>query len=65
LTIKVNLRNIVNNLISLTVIILELNRRFNGCVPIASVVDRGSSPGQVKPKNMKLVFVASPLGTQR
>jgi len=32
LTIKVNLRNIVNNLISLTpsLLQLELNRRFNG-----------------------------------
>jgi hypothetical protein len=26
--------------------------------------DVGSSPGRVKPKTMKLVFVASPLNTQ-
>jgi hypothetical protein len=28
------------------------------------VVDMGSSPGRVKPKSIKLVFVASPLSTQ-
>jgi hypothetical protein len=30
----------------------------------SSVVDRGSSPGRVKPKSIKLVFVASLLSTQ-
>ena len=29
----------------------------------SSAVDRGSSPGRVKPKIIKLVFVASPLNT--
>jgi len=28
---------------------------------LSSVVDRGLSPGRVKPKTIKLVFVASPL----
>jgi hypothetical protein len=30
----------------------------------SSAVDRGSSPGRVKPKTIKLVFVASPLSTR-
>jgi hypothetical protein len=33
-------------------------------VLVSSVVDRGFEPDQVKPKTIKLVFVASPLGTQ-
>jgi hypothetical protein len=30
----------------------------------SSAVDRGFKPGWVKPKTIKLVFVASPLSTQ-
>jgi hypothetical protein len=30
----------------------------------SSAVDRGSSPGRVKPKTIKLVLVASPLSTR-
>jgi len=33
-------------------------------VVASSAVDRGSSPGQIKPKTIKLVFVASPLSMQ-
>jgi hypothetical protein len=33
-------------------------------VIVSSAVDRGSSLGQVKPKTMQLIFVASPLSTQ-
>ena len=31
----------------------------------SSAVDRGFEPGRVKPKTIKLVFVASPLSTQQ
>jgi hypothetical protein len=30
----------------------------------SSAVDRGFDPGRIKPKTIKLVFVASPLSTQ-
>jgi hypothetical protein len=33
-------------------------------VLVSSVVDRGFEPGWVKPKTIKLVFVASPLSMQ-
>ena len=45
---------------------LQLNL-FGGVmvsVLASSAVDRGFEPGRVKPKTMKLVFVASPLRTQ-
>ena len=47
----------------------QKNNRIGGvmvAVPASSVVGRGfeSSPGQIKPKTIKLVFVASPLSTQ-
>jgi hypothetical protein len=34
-------------------------------VVVSSAVDRGFDPGRVKRKTIKLVFVASPLSTQR
>jgi hypothetical protein len=34
------------------------------CVLISRAVDRGFEPGRVKPKTLKLVFVASSLSTQ-
>ena len=49
-----------------TIIYWEVNR-FGGVmvsVLASSVVDRGSSPGRVKPKIINLVCVASPLSMQ-
>ena len=49
------------------VAVLQIQYRIGGVmVGILSlnVIDRGFEPSQVKPKTMKLVFVASPLSMQ-